>query len=169
MSSNTGSGAGSGAVPPMAALDTMVAGVAGLVEALSGGAVADLTHDQLAGLVTEARRAASRLESVTLSAVGEVDARGTFALDGALTAGAWLRQTTRVTAGEAAGLVRTARVLRCGLLPATATALAEGGLTGRHAQLIATAVADAPAGAVALIEPDAVALARLRMWRPPRT
>ena len=105
------------------------------------------------------RRAGARLESVTVTAVGEVDARGTFTLDGALTAGAWLRQTTRVTAGEAAGLVRTARVLRCGLLPATAAALAEGGLTGRHAQLIATAVADAPAGAVALIEPDAVALA----------
>ena len=32
-------------------------------------------------------------------------------------------------------------------------------MTGRHAGLIATAVADAPAGAVALIEPDAVALA----------
>ena len=105
------------------------------------------------------RRVSARLESVTLSAVGEVDARGTFTLDGALTAGAWLRQTTRVTAGEAAGLVRTARVLRCGRLPATAAALAGGGLTGRHAQLIATAVADAPAGAVALIEPDAVAVA----------
>ena len=77
----------------------------------------ELTHDQLAALVTGVRRAGARLESVTLSAVGEVDARGTFALDGALTAGAWLRQTTRVTAGEAAGLVRTARVLRCGLLP----------------------------------------------------
>ena len=161
MSSNTGSG-GSGAVPPMAALDTMVAGVAGLVDALAGGAVADLTHDQLAEMVVAVRRAAARLESVTVSAVGEVDARGTFTLDGALTAGAWLRQTTRVTAGEAAGLVRTARVLRCGLLPATAAALAGGGLTGRHAQLIATAVADAPAGAVALIEPDAVALAQHR-------
>ena len=32
-------------------------------------------------------------------------------------------------------------------------------MTGRHAQLIATAVQDAPAGAVALIEPDAVAVA----------
>ena len=117
----------------MAALDTMVAGVAGLVDSLAGGAVGDLTHDQLAALVAAVRRAGARLESVTLSAVGEVDARGTFTLDGALTAGAWLRQTTRVTAGEAAGLVRTARVLRSGLLPATATALAEGGLTGRHA------------------------------------
>ena len=32
--------AGSGGVPPMAALDTMVAGVAGLVDSLAGGAVA---------------------------------------------------------------------------------------------------------------------------------
>ena len=63
--------------------------------------------------MTGVRRAGARLESVTVSAVGEVDARGTFTLHGALTAGAWLRQTTRVTAGEAAGLVRTARVLRC--------------------------------------------------------
>ena len=52
MSSNTGPGA----VPPMAALDTMVAGVAGLVDSLSGGAVGDLTHDQLAELVIEVRR-----------------------------------------------------------------------------------------------------------------
>ena len=141
------------------AAEQVAAAVAVLVDSLAGGAVADLTHDQLSALVTGVRRAGARLESVTLTAVGEVDARGTFTLDGALTAGAWLRQTTRVTAGEAAGLVRTARVLRSGLPPATAAALAGGGLTGRHAGLIATAVADAPAGAVALIEPDAVAVA----------
>ena len=156
MSSN----AGSGAVPPMVAAERVAAAVAALVDSVAGGAVGDLTHDQLAGLVAGVRRAACRLESVTLAAVGEVDARGTFTLDGALSAGAWLRMTSRVTAGEAAGLVRTARVLRAGLLPGTAAALAEGGVTGRHAQLIATAVQDAPAGAVALIEPDAVALAR---------
>ena len=37
-----------------------------------------------------------------MEAVGEVDARGTYTLDGALTAGAWLRMTTRLTPGEAA-------------------------------------------------------------------
>ena len=55
--------------------------------------------------------------------------------------------------------MRTARVLRTGVLPNTRAALADGAITGRHAQVIANAVVDTPAGAVALIEPEAVAAA----------
>ena len=64
-----------------------------------------------------------------------------------------------MTPGEAAGVVRTARVLRTGVLPNTAAALAAGAICGAHARVIADGVIDAPAGAVALIEPEAVAAA----------
>ena len=45
------------------------------------------------------------------------------------------------------------------MLPNTTAALAAGAITGRHAAVIADGVKDAPAGAVALIEPEAVAAA----------
>ena len=45
------------------------------------------------------------------------------------------------------------------LLPNTAAALAAGAISGRHAAVIADGVKDAPAGAVALIEPEVVAAA----------
>jgi len=127
--------------------------------ALAGGGVRDLSHEQLTGLVDGLRRAQARLEAAVLAAVGEVDARGSFVHDGALTAGAWLRAHTRATPAEATTTVRTARVLRSGVLPATADALGAGLVSGRHAQVIAAAVADAPAGAAALIEPEALAVA----------
>ena len=127
---------------------------------LAGGAVRDLGHDELAELIAAGRRAQACLEAAILTAVGEVDARGTFVHDGALTAGAWLRMVTRATAGEAAASVRTARMLRAGTLPGTAAALAAGQISGRHAQQIADGVADAPPGAVALVEPEVLAVAR---------
>ena len=105
------------------------------------------------------RRDQARLEAVQLEAVGEVDARGSHSIDGALTAAAWLRMPTRLTPAEASGPVRTARVLRSGALPHMHAALAAGEISGEHAQVIARAVVDAPAGAVALIEPEAVAAA----------
>jgi hypothetical protein len=133
--------------------------VGALVGSVSGGAVRDLDHQQLGDLVQSLRRDLARLESVQLEAVGEVDARGSHVHDGALTAAAWLRMLALVTPAEAAGAVRTARVLRTGVLPRTRAALADGAISGRHAQVIAGAVVDAPAGAVALIEPEAVAAA----------
>jgi len=146
-------------VTPEAAAAAVGDAVGALVGSVSAGAVRDLTHDQLSDLVAAVRRDLARLEAVQLEAVGEVDARGSHSVDGALTAAAWLRMLTRVTPAEATGLVRTARVLRTGVLPNTGAALAEGAISGRHAQVIARGVADAPAGAVALIEPEAVAAA----------
>ena len=122
-------------------------------------AVADLVHEELTELVTTLRRVRARADALLLAAVGEVDARGSYAVDGALTAGAWLRATARHTPGEAARAVRTARTLRSGLLPNTLAALAAGDLTAAHAAVIADGVTGAPAGAVALVEPEAVATA----------
>ncbi len=141
-------------------LDTVHQAVDGLVETVAAGGVRDLSHDELTGLTAAVRREQARLDSVLMEAVGEVDARGSYALDGALTAGAWLRMTARLTPGEASATVRTARVLRSGALPQVRAALASGEVSGEHAKVIARAATDAPAGAVALIEPEALHAAR---------
>jgi hypothetical protein len=107
-------------------------------------------------MVVAVRREQARLDAVLHEAVGEVDARGSHVYDAALTAGAWLRQVARLTPAEATGLVRTARALRSGTLPATRAALAAGDISADHARVIARGVTDAPAGAVALIEPEAL-------------
>ena len=91
--------------------------------------------------------------------VGKVDADGTHTYDGCLSASAWVKAVGHQSSAEAARTVRTARTLRSGVLPNTIAALAAGAITGRHAAVIADAVKDAPAGAVALIEPEAVATA----------
>lgn len=132
----------------------------GVLHAVADGRFRDLTHEELTGLVIAGRREQARLESVVLSAVAEVDARGSYVHDGALSAGAWLRMHTRATPGDAAATVRTGRVLRSGVLPGTAAALAAGEISGRHAQVIAAAVVDAPAGAAELIEPEVLEVAR---------
>ncbi len=141
-------------------LDTVHQAVDGLVETVAGGGVRDLTHEELTELTATVRREQARLDAVLMEAVGEVDARGSYTLDGALTAGAWLRMTTRLTPGEASATVRTARVLRSGALPQVRAALGAGEVSGEHAKVIARAVVDAPAGAVALIEPEVLHAAR---------
>ncbi len=123
------------------------------------GALVDRSHDQLTGLVATLTRLQARTDALLLAAVAEVDARGTFTMDGALSAGSWLRAVAHHTPGQAARTVRTARVLRSGVLPNTCAALTAGELSGGHAAVIADAVQYAPAGAVALIEPEAVATA----------
>jgi hypothetical protein len=121
--------------------------------------VAGLSHEELTDLVSTLGRVQARADALLLAAVGEVDARGSYSLDGAITAGSWVRAVAHHTPGQAARTVRTARTLRSGLLPNTSAALAAGELTGAHAAVIANAMTGAPAGAVALIEPEAVAAA----------
>ncbi len=141
-------------------LGTVHQAVDALVETVADGGVRDLSHDELTALTAAVRREQARLDAVLMEAAGEVDARGSYALDGALTAGAWLRMTARLTPGEASATVRTARVLRSGALPQVRAALGAGEVSGEHARVIARAVTDAPAGAVALIEPEALHAAR---------
>jgi len=109
---------------PAVAMKLVEADTAALTVSLADGAVRDLSHDELTELVAVGRRAQARIEAALLAAVGEVDARRSYVHDGALSVGAWLRANTRVTPADAAATARTARALRAGLLPATATALA---------------------------------------------
>lgn len=140
---------------------SVASAVGRLVEAVADGRVRELSHGELSELVVEVRREQARLESVLLTAVGEVDARGSHVHEGALTTSAWLRMHARATPAEATATVRTGRALRSGVLPGTAVALVRGDIHPRHAQVIASGVVDAPDLAVALIEPEAVEAARV--------
>lgn len=152
-SGTSGSVAHPALVPVCSAIDE-------LVSELGGGRLRDLPHDQLTEILVGLRRQQARLESLALAAVGEVDARGSHVHEGALTAAAWVRRHARSTPAEATATVRTARSLRSGGLPGTTAALSRGDISARHAQVIASGVVDAPAGAAALIEPEALAVAR---------
>ena len=61
-----------------------------LTRALHEG-VEHLSHDQSAALLQQLRVLTAKADALTLALVGRVDADGTYALDGALTAGAWVR------------------------------------------------------------------------------
>ncbi len=146
--------------PVVAALDAAREAVDALVEAVADGALRDLEHDGLTAQLQAARALVARLEWVSLRVVREVDTRGSHVLDAALSPQAWLRHRARMSPSEAKAAVRTARALAEESLAATSAALAGGEIDPAHARLIAQHAADAPAGAVALIEPEALAVAR---------
>jgi hypothetical protein len=154
MRSNVGVG------PVGEAVHAASAGVAAMVAATRGGDLRWVSHDALAALLVQTRALQARLESVALAAVREVDVRGSYVSDGALSAGAWARMHARVTPSEATAMVRTARVLGSGAAPGTADALAAGEIDAGHVRVIAAAVQQAPAGAVAVIEPEVLEVAR---------
>ena len=131
-----------------------------LVDAVRAGDLRLGEHDSLTAQLQSARALAARLEWFSLHVVREVDSRGSYVLDAALSPAAWLRHRARMSPGEAKTTVRTARALAGGSLDATSAALAAGEIDAAHARLIATETADAPAEAVALIEPEALKLAR---------
>ena len=119
-----------------------------------------LGHDELSASLAAVRSLQARLEYVALSLVAEVDRRGSHLHDGALSAAAWVRMHSRVSPRDAASDVRAARVLMSGELPATTEALRDGDIGIAHVRVIADGVADAPAGAAALIETEALEAAR---------
>lgn len=136
------------------------AAVAALVDEAAVGALGRHGHDDLSALLRRVRGLQARLEFVALSAVREVDVRGSHVDDGALSTAAWVRLQARMAPGEAAAAVRTSRVLGSGRLPRTVAALASGQIDPAHVRAIAAGTDEAPGGAVALIEDEALAVAR---------
>lgn len=130
------------------------------VAAVRDGGLAGAGTAQLARVITTVRRVQAQAEWITLTAAREVDLSKAHVADGALTAQSWLRQRARMSPGEAGAVVRTARALGSGSLEATSSALAAGEIDPAHARLIARDTVEAPAGAVALIEPLALRAAR---------
>ena len=100
-----------------------------LTAALRDG-VEHLTHDQSTALLAQLRALTAKADALTLAVVGKVDADGTHAYDGCLSASAWVKAVGHQSSAEAARTVRTARTLRSGVLPNTTAALAAGAITG---------------------------------------
>lgn len=112
----------------------------------------------------EVDRLISRLQAVRLSLVAEADRSEVAAASGLTGTSAWLAASTRRDGGHAARDVRLATALDNGL-PVTREALAAGDMSTEHAQVIAAATAQLPAGLSlherAAIESDLVHRARL--------
>jgi Domain of unknown function (DUF222)/HNH endonuclease len=149
-----------------AGLAALVAELQGLVDQEGVGGLAD---GALAERVMALRGLLDRLEGHWLQDLADLDARGAAGAEQGLAAAstaAWLRHRLRMSAGTAAGLVRTARALHRGPLTGTARALAEGVISPAHAQVLAAGTHDLPDHTTAEAEPVLVEAAR--RLDPPR-
>ena len=137
----------------MAALATLRTAPQGVVEVLReiGGLLDHLGPGELepgataGNALREVDRVITRLQSVRLSLVAQVDRAEVAAQSGMTGTAAWLAASTRTDGGHAAREVRLAKALDTGL-PLTREALASGELSTEHAQVIATATAQLPEG-----------------------
>lgn len=108
--------------------------------------------------VVRLRRLGDRLESEWCRAVGELDRRGDWEAEGAVSAVSWLRARCRTTPGRAAGAVRTAR--RLGELPGLARAWGAGEVSGDHVRVVTGACTPGRVGALGSLEATLVDAAR---------
>jgi hypothetical protein len=97
----------------------------------------DLDDTALARHVQALCALAERVEVARLAAVGELQARGLWAADGAANPAAWLAGRTPLSPQAAAGIARTAHHLRS--MPATSAGLAAGTVTTAQARILAGA------------------------------
>ena len=143
--------------------------LAAVVEELVAEDLDRLADAALADQVRELRRQLDRLEGHWLRTLAAVDGRGAAGAEHGVQApstASWLRARLHMSAGTAAGLVRTARALFCGPLTGTAQALADGELSVAHASVLAAGTHDLPDHLTADAEPVLVAAAR--RLDPPR-
>lgn len=124
--------------------------------------VASLSGEVLAQRVLDLQRATNRLNAALATSAAAFDRSGTWELDGAASAGAWLRARANLAPGAARSLVREGRLLR-DTLPLTMEALADGAITVAHVRVL-TSVCDKNAA-----RRDAVADAESILVRAART
>lgn len=112
-------------------------GVEEAVDAVLVDDLADLAPSELAAAVVACQRLQAKVAALTARLVATFDAERVWALDGALSAQAWLRCTTRIAGPVAGRQVRHARSLRT--LPVTFAALADGDISSEHVTRIVAA------------------------------
>ena len=125
-------------------------------------AVDELAAEDLAGVepgalgedVVELTKQLERLDAERLRRLRRFELSGAWAQDGSLSTQSWLRNHTRMGAGEAAERVRVARRLED--MPLTGAAFAEGEIGYRHVRVIARAVDTSPACAQALADVESL-------------
>ncbi|MGZ4611162.1 MAG: DUF222 domain-containing protein [Actinomycetes bacterium] len=138
----------------MRALEQATAGLLATLDTL-----AEAGHDEIAETIVGLRRVVDRCESAYLRCVRQVDASGSWGVDGAVSTTAWLRWRARLTGPAAAAAVRTARELDL-RLSSVARALAEGEISVEAARVVATGVHGTSDADTAALEPIALAAAR---------
>ena len=139
----------------LAEVDQVLAGLT----ASSRDQVDMLGHAELGPVLVALRQVEARCDALILATIGEVDDRGTFTLDGALTTGAWVLAAIHPTPESPPGCPAPRVPYGQATLPNTVAALAAGAFGASHAAIITDGVTDAPAEAVALIKADIVDLA----------
>jgi hypothetical protein len=107
------------------------------IDGVQSIAVDTLSDDDLSGLMVDLHTETARLDAARVALTGAWDARGVWSADGSKSGGAWLAHRTHQPQGAMHGEVRLARRLRT--MPATAAALADGGISGDHADRLARA------------------------------
>ena len=109
-----------------------LAALAAAVDGLAAQDLEELADGACAERLLSLRGLMDRLEGQWLAELAAVDARGAAGAEHGVQVGstaAWLRARLHMSAGTAAGLVRTARALYRGPLTGTAQALADGELS----------------------------------------
>ena len=139
-----------------AALAALEAAAAQVVAAIDAGGLAEVGHDGLGEAIVGICGVVDRCESY-LRCVGQVDAAGSFGVDGALSTTSWLRWRARLTGPAAAIAVRTARELDT-RLPKLAQLLAEGEVSVETARVVAIGVRGTCDADAAALEPRAIAV-----------
>jgi hypothetical protein len=123
---------------------------------------ASLADVELVTFLVEFRRLADAAEACWVAAVGEMDRRVLWRVDGARSAVVWLRRECRVSRPFAVNAVSVARALRD--LPATSATFRAGRIGIDHARAISSAVS--PDRVQAARQADPI-FARAAAWMEP--
>ncbi len=126
-----------GQIPAVDEVDRLVRGLHGGLDRLLAADMS--TVDDRGAVVLALLRAQARLEAATLSALAAFDASEGAVQRGDGTTRVWLARTTTMSPSQAAGMVRTARLLHTHLT-ATKVALARGEIAARHSAAVVSAV-----------------------------
>ena len=120
----------------------VVAALAFAIDGLSAADVAGLPVGSLADDLVDLHKQLARLQGQVARRVAALDSASGGQIDGYNSTASWLRVACSLTAAQASGLVRMARMLRG--RPASAEALDTGRIGYAHTQVITTAFADLP-------------------------
>ncbi len=131
---------------------SIAADLHGVLDRLLSADLSGLSADERTQLVTRVLRAEHRLHAGVLDAVAAFDSADVAAASRHRTTKRWLELRTRVSAGTAGQLTRTARALR-DHLPDTRDALARGRLSPQHVSAIVSVVSTIGADHAKAAEP----------------
>lgn len=120
-----------------------LAALAAAIDGLNAEDVSGLPVGVLAEDLVALNRQLARLQGEAARRVAVLDTKSGGLIEGHVSTASWLRSACSLSASQASGLVRTARVLRD--RPASAAMLAAGRISYPHVQVIAAALADLPA------------------------